>query len=152
MAEPTMDVTRLVHTQVTSAELDPAPELVQGESASPAFSFHPSSIALLHFVWGKLIQGINSGTIKLLDVVRALGTFLVSEADGTRARGVEYLSNLLAVVDKAQINRSAATTLRGFFLSKLDDMHALPPSLKALGVLAKLGSFGDDEAEEVYRA
>lgn len=66
--------------------------------------------------------------------------------------GLEYLSNLISLVDRGQIARPAATTLRGFYLSKLDDGHALLPALSALGVLAKLPSFGDEEAEEVYRA
>ncbi|KLT44071.1 ARM repeat-containing protein [Cutaneotrichosporon oleaginosum] len=120
-----LDVQRIVDTQLASAEPDPSPELV---------------------------QSINAGNTKLLDVVRALGTFLVSETDAVRARGLEYLSNVVASVDRAQFNRPAAATLRAFFLSKLDDGGALPHALKALGVLVKLTSFGDDEAEEVYRA
>lgn len=99
-----------------------------------------------------LITGINTGATTLLDVVRSLGTFLTSEEDAVRVKGLTYLSNLVGAVDRSKINRPAATTLRGFYLSKLDDFDALPPSLAALGVLAKLPSFGDEEAEEVYRA
>jgi DNA repair/transcription protein MET18/MMS19 len=84
--------------------------------------------------------------------VRALGSFLVSETDSVRTRGLEYLANVVAAVDRAQINRPAAATLRGFFMSKLDDTGALPHALRALMVLARLTSFGDEEAEEVYRA
>ncbi|BEJ17350.1 hypothetical protein CspHIS471_0607510 [Cutaneotrichosporon sp. HIS471] len=118
-----LDVQRIVDTQLASSEPNPSPEL---------------------------LQGINNGASTLLDVVRALGSFLVSETESVRSRGLEYLSNVVAAVDRKQINRPAATTLRSFFLSKLDD--GLEHALKALGVLARLSSFGDEEAEEVYRA
>ncbi|KAL1408286.1 hypothetical protein Q8F55_005092 [Vanrija albida] len=119
-----MDVARLVRTHVTSSDLDPS---------------------------GELVDGINAGAAQLLDVVKALGEYLTSTEDDVRLKGLTFLSNLIKKVNAAKINRPAARTLTNFYLAKLDDFDSLPPALDALLVLSKLPTFDDDTAVEVYR-
>ncbi|WVQ79530.1 hypothetical protein IAT38_001629 [Cryptococcus sp. DSM 104549] len=120
-----MDVERLVRTQISTSDLAPPQELV---------------------------QGVNSGSVGLLNVVKALGEYLTSTEDEVRLKGLTFLSNLLGLVLPAKINRQATQTLTNFYLSKLDDFDSLPPALTGLTVLSKLSAFDDAAAVQVYQA
>nr|ODN91252.1 DNA repair/transcription protein MET18/MMS19 [Cryptococcus depauperatus CBS 7841] len=143
-----MEVERLVRTQISTTDLDPPRELV---------------------------QGVNNGEVQLLQVVKALGEFLTSQEDGTRLNvidkkelGLMFLTNLLDAISRPKVTRQAsmligyrptrspltmkATTLVQFYLSKLDDFDSLPPALNGLTVLSKLATFDDAMAVEVYHA
>ncbi|WVO13693.1 hypothetical protein L204_101314 [Cryptococcus depauperatus] len=120
-----MEVERLVRTQISTTDLDPPRELV---------------------------QGVNNGEVQLLQVVKALGEFLTSQEDGTRLNGLMFLTNLLDAISRSKVTRQATTTLVQFYLSKLDDFDSLPPALNGLTVLSKLATFDDAMAVEVYQA
>ncbi|WVN87024.1 uncharacterized protein L203_102200 [Cryptococcus depauperatus CBS 7841] len=120
-----MEVERLVRTQISTTDLDPPRELV---------------------------QGVNNGEVQLLQVVKALGEFLTSQEDGTRLNGLMFLTNLLDAISRPKVTRQATTTLVQFYLSKLDDFDSLPPALNGLTVLSKLATFDDAMAVEVYHA
>ncbi|KIR60191.1 DNA repair/transcription protein MET18/MMS19 [Cryptococcus bacillisporus CA1873] len=119
-----MDVDRLVRTHVSTADLNPSQELV---------------------------QGVNSGQIQLLQVVKALGEYLTSTEDDVRLKGLTFLTNLLSVIIPGKINRQATTTLTNFYMSKLDDFDSLPPALNGLTTLSKLTTFDDTAAVDVYK-
>ncbi|WWD20081.1 hypothetical protein CI109_104555 [Kwoniella shandongensis] len=119
-----MDVPRLIRTQISTSELNPPQDL---------------------------IDGINNGSVALLEIVKALGEYLTSTEDDVRLKGLTFLSNLLRVINPAKINRQATSTLTNFYLSKLDDFDSLPPALHGLTVLAKLPAFDDAAAVQVYK-
>ncbi|WWC65616.1 uncharacterized protein I303_108236 [Kwoniella dejecticola CBS 10117] len=119
-----MDVARIVRTQISTAELNPPQELV---------------------------DGVNNGQVGLLEIVKALGEYLTSTEDEVRLKGLTFLSNTLKIVNPTKINRQATQTLIKFYLSKLDDFDSLPPALGGLTVLSKLSTFDDDAAIEVYK-
>ncbi|WVW86641.1 hypothetical protein I302_108694 [Kwoniella bestiolae CBS 10118] len=119
-----MDVPRMVRTQISTSELNPPQDLV---------------------------QGVNNGSVGLLEIVKALGEYLTSTEDEVRLNGLTFLSNTLKTVNSTKINRQATQTLTNFYLSKLDDFDSLPPALGGLTVLSKLATFDDDAAVEVYK-
>ncbi|EAL20722.1 hypothetical protein CNBE0870 [Cryptococcus deneoformans B-3501A] len=119
-----MDIERLVRTHVSTADLNPSQELV---------------------------QGVNSGQVQLLQVVKALGNYLTSTEDDIRLKGLTFLTNLLGVIIPGKINRQATTTLTNFYISKLDDFESLPPALSGLTTLSKLTTFDDTAAVDVYK-
>ncbi|WVR08275.1 hypothetical protein IAU60_005322 [Kwoniella sp. DSM 27419] len=119
-----MDVTRIVRTQISTSELDPPKEL---------------------------LDGVNHGQVGLLEIIKALGEYLTSTEDEVRLKGLTFLSNLLKVTTPGKINRQATQTLTNFYISKLDDFDSLPPALQGLTVLSKLPTFDDGAAVEVYQ-
>ncbi|WVF68679.1 hypothetical protein IAT40_003451 [Kwoniella sp. CBS 6097] len=119
-----MDVPRIVRTQISSSELDPPKELV---------------------------EGVNGGQVGLLEVIKALGEYLTSPEDDVRLKGLTFLSNLLKVITPSKVNRQATQTLTNFYLSKLDDFDSLPPALQGLTILSKLPTFDDTAAVDVYK-
>ncbi|KAK8849457.1 hypothetical protein IAR55_004790 [Kwoniella newhampshirensis] len=119
-----MDVSRIIRTHISTAELNPPQELV---------------------------DGVSGGSVALLDVVKALGEYLTSTEDEVRLKGLTFLSNLLRLINPSKVNRQATQTLTNFYLSKLDDFDSLPSALNGLTVLAKLPTFDDAAAVEVYK-
>ncbi|OCF43478.1 DNA repair/transcription protein MET18/MMS19 [Kwoniella heveanensis CBS 569] len=119
-----MDVPRIVRTQISTSELDPPKEL---------------------------LEGVNGGQVGLLEVIKALGEYLTSPEDDVRLKGLTFLSNLLKVITPSKVNRQATATLTNFYLSKLDDFDSLPPALQGLTILSKLPTFDDSAAVDVYK-
>jgi hypothetical protein len=75
--EQTMSIERLVRTHVTTGELTPPSELIQGGTS---FS---------HKVNSSPRPELDAGTMPLTTVVKALGEYLVSTEDETRLKGDE---------------------------------------------------------------
>ncbi|WWC73452.1 uncharacterized protein I206_107422 [Kwoniella pini CBS 10737] len=119
-----MDVPRIVRTHISTAELNPPQEL---------------------------IDGVSNGQVGLLEIVKALGEYLTAAEEEVRLKGLTFLSNTLSVVSVSKINRQATQTLTNFYLSKLDDFDSLPPALDGLTILSKLPTFDDEAAIEVYK-
>lgn len=74
-----MDVNRIIRTQVTTGELAPPTELVNGMSCLPKLR--------LQRICRRSCPGVNDGSVPLINVVKGLGEYLTSTEDDTRLKG-----------------------------------------------------------------
>ena len=96
-----MDIERICRTHISTGELTPSSDLIQGESRPEeqsclAIAFHgPPPHRIAHILprcrGPKLMPctdaGLNEGKVILSQVVRGLGGFLTAEDDSVRHRG-----------------------------------------------------------------
>ncbi|TXT13309.1 hypothetical protein VHUM_00676 [Vanrija humicola] len=154
-----MDVGRLVRTHVTSSELDPSGELVDG-ALRCAHDHADSRHQRRQRAAARGRQG--AGRVSDLDRGRRAAQGCVccrplAHAQASRSsrilsrRSTPARSTGLRVCLARERQLTPARTLTNFYLAKLDDFDSLPPALDALLVLSKLPSFDDDTAVEVYR-
>ncbi|KAJ3521011.1 hypothetical protein NMY22_g12497 [Coprinellus aureogranulatus] len=97
----------------------------------------------------QIAADITNGQTTLLNVVKALGEYLVSEENGLRSKGVELLSLVLGKLAPDSLNRPAVRTLANFFSDKLDDADTIIPALQGLVTLVSFSAFGAAEATTV---
>ncbi|KAF7356213.1 MMS19 nucleotide excision repair [Mycena venus] len=85
--------------------------------------------------------GVSEG--RLLGVVKALGTYLTSEQDDLRTKGVDFLATVIARCPEKTLNRQSVKVLTAFFCDKLDDTETIVPALKGLASLPPICSDSD---------
>ncbi|EJD43759.1 ARM repeat-containing protein [Auricularia subglabra TFB-10046 SS5] len=94
-----------------------------------------------------LVDAITSTSTTLLDVVKALGTFLTSEDDSLRGKGVTLLASIVGRLPPAQMNRHATRTMLAFFTQKLEDTETIIPALNGILKLTALPTFLASDVE-----
>ncbi|KAJ7148405.1 ARM repeat-containing protein [Mycena crocata] len=80
---------------------------------------------------------------RLLGVVKALGTYLTSEQDDLRTKGVDFLATVIGSCPENTLNRQSVKVLTAFFCDKLDDTETIVPALKGLTSLPPICSPAD---------
>ncbi|KAJ6592258.1 ARM repeat-containing protein [Mycena vulgaris] len=80
---------------------------------------------------------------RLLGVVKALGTYLTSEQDELRTKGVDFLATVIGRCPENTLNRQSVKVLTAFFCDKLDDTETIVPALKGLSSLPPICSAND---------
>ncbi|KAJ6480897.1 Dos2-interacting transcription regulator of RNA-Pol-II-domain-containing protein [Mycena sanguinolenta] len=80
---------------------------------------------------------------RLLGVVKALGTYLTSEQDDLRTKGVDFLATIITRCPENTLNRQSVKVLTAFFCGKLDDTETIEPALKGLASLPAVCSSSD---------
>ncbi|KAF8217060.1 Dos2-interacting transcription regulator of RNA-Pol-II-domain-containing protein [Mycena galopus ATCC 62051] len=80
---------------------------------------------------------------RLLGVVKALGTYLTSEQDDLRTKGVDFLATVITRCPENTLNRQSVKVLTAFFCDKLDDTETIVPALKGLASLPPICSASD---------
>ncbi|KAJ6480892.1 ARM repeat-containing protein [Mycena sanguinolenta] len=80
---------------------------------------------------------------RLLGVVKALGTYLTSEQDDLRTKGVDFLATVITRCPENTLNRQSVKVLTAFFCGKLDDTETIEPALKGLASLPAVCSSSD---------
>ncbi|KAJ7314418.1 ARM repeat-containing protein [Mycena albidolilacea] len=80
---------------------------------------------------------------RLLGVVKALGTYLTSEQDDLRTKGVDFLATIITRCPQNALNRQSVKVLTAFFCDKLDDTETIVPALKGLASLPPICSSSD---------
>ncbi|KAJ7879223.1 ARM repeat-containing protein [Mycena olivaceomarginata] len=80
---------------------------------------------------------------RLLGVVKALGTYLTSEQDDLRTKGVDFLATVITRRPQNALNRQSVKVLTAFFCDKLDDTETIVPALKGLASLPPICSSSD---------
>ncbi|KAF8517882.1 ARM repeat-containing protein [Hysterangium stoloniferum] len=88
---------------------------------------------------------IINGNTSLLNVVKALGEYLTSEDDATRAKGVGFLSAVIAKCPADKITKQSSHVLVKFFCGKLDDSDTIIPALRGLVPLTANKSLTSDD-------
>lgn len=136
-----MDVQRIVSTHISLGVSSSSPS-TSTPAPLPTLASDPPP--------QQLVDGVSSGEIGLLDVVRALGEYLTSTEDPIRIRGINILTGVLTRIPESKINRQGTQVLTNFFTDKLEDSEALSASLTALITLSKLPTFGSGESVQVW--
>ncbi|RDB23653.1 MMS19 nucleotide excision repair [Hypsizygus marmoreus] len=98
------------------------------------------------------VSEVSNDRIALIDIVKALGEYLTSEDDEIRAKGVDFLSSVLARSPVANFNRSSVHVLTNFYCSKLDDTETIIPALKGLNTLTRLPTCSSIDATTIIQA
>ncbi|KAJ7899364.1 ARM repeat-containing protein [Mycena leptocephala] len=80
---------------------------------------------------------------RLLGVVKALGTYLTSEQDDLRTKGVDFLATVIVRCPQNALNKQSVKVLSAFFCDKLDDTETIVPALKGLASLPPICSSSD---------
>ncbi|KAJ7923545.1 ARM repeat-containing protein [Mycena leptocephala] len=80
---------------------------------------------------------------RLLGVVKALGTYLTSEQDDLRTKGVDFLATVIVRCPQNTLNKQSVKVLSAFFCDKLDDTETIVPALKGLASLPPICSSSD---------
>ncbi|KAJ6582074.1 ARM repeat-containing protein [Mycena capillaripes] len=80
---------------------------------------------------------------RLLGVVKALGTYLTSEQDDLRTKGVDFLATVIVRCPENTLNRQSVKVLTSFFCDKLDDTETIVPALKGLASLPPICTSND---------
>ncbi|KAJ7694662.1 Dos2-interacting transcription regulator of RNA-Pol-II-domain-containing protein [Mycena rosella] len=80
---------------------------------------------------------------RLLGLVKALGTYLTSEEDALRTKGVDFLATVISSCPPNALNRQSVKVLTAFFCDKLDDTETIVPALKGLASLPPICAQGD---------
>ncbi|KAJ6481205.1 ARM repeat-containing protein [Mycena vitilis] len=80
---------------------------------------------------------------RLLGVVKALGTYLTSDQDDLRTKGVDFLATVIGRCPENTLNRQSVKVLTAFFCDKLDDTETIVPALKGLASLPPICSSSD---------
>ncbi|KAF7370205.1 ARM repeat-containing protein [Mycena sanguinolenta] len=90
-----------------------------------------------------LIDFLEVSEGRLLGVVKALGTYLTSEQDDLRTKGVDFLATVITRCPENTLNRQSVKVLTAFFCGKLDDTETIEPALKGLTSLPAICSSSD---------
>lgn len=72
-----MEVERVIRTHVTTGELNPPQDLINGT--------YPHSTRIAG--WMLIRPGIDDGSVQLIGIVKGLGEYLTSTEDDTRLKG-----------------------------------------------------------------
>ncbi|KAJ7906016.1 ARM repeat-containing protein [Mycena leptocephala] len=110
----------------------------------------PDSIEQLVTTWmvsgrdeevAEAVTEVSEG--RLLGVVKALGTYLTSEQDDLRTKGVDFLATVIVRCPQNTLNKQSVKVLSAFFCDKLDDTETIVPALKGLASLPPICSSSD---------
>ncbi|KAJ7717113.1 ARM repeat-containing protein [Mycena maculata] len=80
---------------------------------------------------------------RLLGVVKALGTYLTSDQDDLRTKGVDFLATVIGRCPENTLNKQSVKVLTAFFCDKLDDTETIVPALKGLSSLPPICTSND---------
>ncbi|CAE6532510.1 unnamed protein product [Rhizoctonia solani] len=100
----------------------------------------------------ELVQNVDSQSITLLHIVKALGEYLTSEDGKIREKGIRLLSNTISRCHPDRVGKQSTRVLTTFYCEKIQDADTIIPALDGLLTLASLPTFGTNEATDTARS
>lgn len=100
----------------------------------------------------ELTQSIGLARISLLDLVSALGDYLVETDVSIRSRSMHLLQQVLGSIPADLLSGQHVTVMTQFFCDRLTDDVCLSESLAALLSIAKMGRFAEEDAQRTVKA
>lgn len=103
--------------------------------------YFESSKVLLIYISSKCVYNcfisleIQSGHLKLYEIVEELGPFVTDKDVSRREKGIETLSSILYYVPKDHLNETELHFITSFYCDRLKDHHSIIPTALR-GILA----------------
>ncbi|KAJ4406667.1 hypothetical protein N0V91_004357 [Didymella pomorum] len=95
---------------------------------------------------------LQSGQLKLLSLIGALGEYFNSEDGAIRSKTISYLAEVLAATPQKVLSLQQRNLLTDFVLSRTEDSEGLGSCAKALLALEELGKWDDGRVVAIVEA
>ncbi|XP_076241898.1 MMS19 nucleotide excision repair protein [Calliopsis andreniformis] len=100
----------------------------------------------------EIASGIQSGYIKLFEIVGELGPFVTDKDVNIRERGIETLSSILSYLPKDYLNETELHFITSFYSDRLKDHHSIiPAALKGTLAIVEMKHLPRDSPACLFR-